>query len=88
MVMPLIGITNITQLNATNLETGVYMFSPYSINQFTSHFNTNLLDQVQIVSVEVWSDALLLHYILDSAHCTLTPVPAGKEGGQVSQVAR
>ena len=59
-VMPLIGITNVTQLNATNTETGVYILSPYRTDASTRLQYSDLLDQFQIVSLEVWSHSLLL----------------------------
>ena len=59
-VMPLIGITNITQLNATNTETGVYIISPYSTDASTRFSYSDLLDQFNIVSPQVWANAIIL----------------------------
>ena len=59
-IMSLIGIPNVTQLNTSNLETGVYLFSPFSTEVSTKLVPNDLLNQFQIVSLEVWSIALLL----------------------------
>ena len=60
VAMPIIGIDNVTQLNATNSDIGVYILSPYLTNVSTSHSYSDLLEQFKMVSVEVWSDALVL----------------------------
>ena len=59
-VMPLIGITNVTQLNSTATASGVYLLSPYSTQDSVQWKFSDLLDQFQIVSLEVWSHSLLL----------------------------
>lgn len=54
------SITNITQLNVTIAESEIYLFAPYSSDVSTRFSYFDLLDQLNIVSVEVWSHALLI----------------------------
>ena len=59
-VMPLIGIKNITQLNVTISESGMYLVSPYSTQGSTHWTSNDLLSLFQAVSLEVWTYSFLL----------------------------
>lgn len=60
MTMPVLGYENITQVNLTGLETGVYMLAPYVTSISSKHDYSNVLKRVTNVSMEVWSHTLVL----------------------------
>ena len=59
LIMPVIDMVNITQLNKTGVDTGIYMLSPYTYTDSSQSLRTGALDQLSVISLEVWSYALI-----------------------------
>lgn len=71
LLMPALDMVNITQVNRTGLDTGVYILAPYMSNVSTQVLNADLLEKMNIVSLEVWSNTLVAAIVFATLLCAV-----------------
>ena len=59
MVMPVTHLTNITQINISAVDSGVYILAPYSLSSSDDYEVPDLIQQLNVISIEVWSHIIL-----------------------------
>lgn len=62
-VMPLIGIDNITQVNSSAIDTGVWMLAPYSNAEKGRELLSDPLNSFKSVSLEVWTHMIVFSLV-------------------------